>query len=75
MEGAGVIKSLWDFVINLAKGMGDVWEWLSTSHYIGLRVDWLGINFGFDLVPLHLTGGVLVVLAALAFVKAFIPVA
>lgn len=75
MEGKNVIVSLWDFVINLAKAMGEVWSWLSDSHYIGLRIDWLRINFGFNIVPLELTGAILVTLLAFGFIKAFIPVA
>lgn len=75
MNGSSVIKQLWDFIIGLAKAMGSVWEWLTDSHYIGLKIEWLGIDFGFDIVPLHLTGAVLVILAGLLFIKTFIPVA
>lgn len=75
MDGKSVITSLWDFVINLAQAMGEVWSWLSDSHYIGLKIDWLGINFGFNIVPLELTGALLVTILALGFIKAFIPVA
>lgn len=75
MTGKSIIKSLWDFIMNMAKGIGDVWNWLNSPITFGFKLDWIGLDWSFSFTPMMLTAPVLIGLLILGFVKAFIPVA
>lgn len=75
MDGRNMIRALWDFVIETIKTIGIVWDWLLTNHYIGLKIDWLGVDFGFNVLPIGVTGVAMVALLVFAFIKDFVPVA
>ncbi len=75
MNYIDMFKKLWDLVIGLIKSINVVWEWLSTNHILGIKIDVLNIDFSFTINPLALTGGVMVTLIVATFIKTFIPVA
>lgn len=71
----GVLGVLWEFVLNLAKSTGDIWDWLTSPQYIGLKIDFFFIDIGFWFTPMYLTGAVLITLIVFGFIKSYIPVA
>lgn len=75
MTGQNIIKSLWDFIITLAKGMGDVWSWLNSPISFGFKLDFIGLDWSFTFTPMMLTAPVLIGLLIFGLIKAFIPMA
>lgn len=75
MTGNNIINSLWEFIITMAKGMGQVWNWLNTSITFGFRLDFIGLDWSFTFTPMMITGPVLIGLLLLGIIKAFIPMA
>lgn len=75
MDYTEMFSKLWDLVMGLIKTINVVWEWLSTNHVIGLKIDVINLNWSFTINPLALTGGVMVTLIVATFIKTFIPVA
>lgn len=73
MTGKQIFESLWDFIINMSKIIGEVWDWLNEPIHLG--IDILGLSWGVSFTPMMLTGGVLISLLVLGFIKAFMPVA
>lgn len=75
MDYTEMFTKLWDLVIGLIKTINIVWEWLSTNHTLGFKIDLLNLDLSFTINPLALTGGVMVTLIVATFIKTFIPVA
>jgi hypothetical protein len=75
MKGTEIMKSLWDFIMSMAQGIGEVWNWLNEPITFGFKIDWIGLDWSFTLTPMMLTAPVLIGLLILGFIKAFIPVA
>lgn len=75
MTGKQIIKTLWDFIMSMAQGMGVVWNWLNRPISLGLKLDLIGVDWSITFTPMMLTGGVLITILILGFIKAFIPVA
>lgn len=73
MTGKQIFESLWEFIINMSKIVGEVWDWLNEPIHLG--IDILGLSWGVSFTPMMLTGGVLISLLVLGFIKAFMPVA
>lgn len=75
VDGKEMFQQLWDFTIRTIETIGVIWEWLMTKHYIGLKIDIIGVNFGFELIPMAVAGALMLTLIAFAFIKQYIPLA
>lgn len=73
MSGTEIIKTLWDFIITMAKGIGEVWNWLNSPIQLGFKLDLIGLDWSITLTPMILTAPVLIGLLVLGLIKAFIP--
>lgn len=70
------LKLLWDAIIVFIETLGDLWTWMTTPLYLGLKIDLLGINWGWNIVPLTaLLGGFLITFITFTIIKKVVPVA
>lgn len=75
MDYTEMFTKLWNLVLGLIKTINVVWEWISTNHTLGFKIDFIDLDLSFTINPLALTGGVMVTLIVALFIKTFIPVA
>lgn len=69
------LRILWELVMQFIHGVGNVWNWLTDSHFIGISL--FGIfEFGLNVVPLYwILGAGFLVAITMHLVKTFVPVA